>query len=59
MKAKLRIRQGNEIREEVVNLKVENPYRMMRAAEAFMQERNQGVAVDDRAVLLSVKQLSG
>ena len=58
----MRIRQGSLVHEEVVTLQAGygtsgGPYRMMRSAEAFMQERNQGIPIDDRAVLLSVQVL--
>ena len=56
-KIKLRIRDGNQIREEVHELPGDSIYSWMRAAEKIIKERNEGVDIDDREALLSVKPL--
>ena len=56
MKLRLRIRRNGEIVEEVVDLVIAPHRQAIRAAEAFVLERNRHLPVDQRETLLAVRE---
>lgn len=55
MKLHLRIRLGDKVREETLDVPGDTPHKALRAAETAIKERNQHLPYEKREVLLSAR----